>query len=158
MADEQGMRIGEVAADARVNIRTLRFYEREGVLPPPDRTQSGYRIYPPQTVGLLRFIKRAQSLGYTLREVKELLALREAGNASCEEVQRSASAKLDDVKGRIRQLESMARALSELISSCSNPHHAHCCPLLEALDAPDTNVLGRDDSRPSDPNEKSQHV
>jgi MerR family mercuric resistance operon transcriptional regulator len=133
---EQGLLIGQVAAEAGVNIRTLRFYEREGVLPPPERRPSGYRTYSPETVSLVRFIKRAQALGYTLAEAKELLALRDTRGAACAEVQRNAGQKLADVRERIRQLQAMALALSKLLSSCAEPHHAHACPLLEALDAP----------------------
>lgn len=130
------LRIGQVAAQAAVNIRTLRFYEKEGVLPAPRRLASGYRTYAPETVAVVRFIKRAQGLGYTLREVKELLALRQASGASCAEVQRNAGAKLADVRARLRQLQSMERALSKLLASCAGRHHAHACPLLEALEAP----------------------
>src|SRR5690606_6060749 len=84
----------------------------------------------------VRFIKRAQALGYTLAEAKELLALRDTRGAACAEVQRNANQKLADVQERIRQLQAMARALSALLSSCAEPHHAHACPLLEALDTP----------------------
>ncbi len=136
MADAPKLLIGRVAAETGVNIRTLRFYEREGVLPTAARRPSGYRTYPPETVSLVRFIKRAQALGYTLAEVKELLALRDTRGAACADVQRNASHKLADVQGRIRQLQAMARALLKLLSSCAQPHHAHACPLLEALDAP----------------------
>jgi MerR family transcriptional regulator, copper efflux regulator len=133
---DTALRIGQVAAQAGVNIRTLRFYEREGVLPAPERRPSGYRSYPAETVALVRFIKRAQALGYTLREVKELLALRQASGAPCSEVQRNAGQKLADVRARIQQLQAMSRALTKLLATCAQPHHAHACPLLEALGAP----------------------
>lgn len=128
-------KIGAVAAQAGVNIRTLRFYEREGVIPKPQRTPSGYRLYPADTAALVGFVKRAQLLGYTLREVKELLALREGGGGACADVQRNAGEKLAGVEARIRELQAIAGALSKLLASCAEPHHSHVCPLLEALDA-----------------------
>ncbi len=135
------LKIGAVAAQAGVNIRTLRFYEREGVIPSPERKPSGYRIYPAETVALVRFVKRAQMLGYTLSEVKELLALRQGGGGACADVQRNAAEKLAGVEARIRELQAIARALTKLLSSCAEPHHSHVCQLLEALDASPEHLL-----------------
>lgn len=139
MSDD--LKIGTVAAQAGVNIRTLRFYEREGVIPRPERKPSGYRIYPAETISLVRFVKRAQMLGYTLREVKELLALRQGGGGACADVQRNAAEKLAGVEARIRELQAIAGALSKLLSSCAEQHHSHVCPLLEALDASSGQLL-----------------
>jgi Hg(II)-responsive transcriptional regulator len=127
------LRIGEVAAEAGVNIQTLRFYERRGLLKEPPRRASGYREYPHEAVRLVRFIKRAQELGFSLREVEELLALRNRRRGSCAEVRRAAEAKLEDVSGKIRGLEAMRLALGVLIKSCRRGD-AGDCPILEALD------------------------
>jgi DNA-binding transcriptional MerR regulator len=76
------LRIGELARLANVNAQTLRFYERRGLLPSPPRRPSGYRVYPPEAADLVRFIRRAQGLGFSLRQVKELLGLREVARAT----------------------------------------------------------------------------
>src|SRR5215207_8802008 len=100
------MRIGEVAAEAAVNIQTLRYYERVGLLPNPDRRPSGYRAYGRDTVRRVRFIKRAQELGFTLGEIGDLLALRERSASACEQVEGRASATLVRIEEKIRDLQS----------------------------------------------------
>ena len=94
---ENGLRIGEVAARAGVNVQTLRFYERRGLLQEPPRRPSGYREYPPESVRLIRFVKRAQQLGFSLDEVHELLQLRMGRRAACADVKHAAEEKLDAV-------------------------------------------------------------
>lgn len=127
------LRIGEVAAQAGVHIQTLRFYERRGLLREPDRRPSGYRAYPPETVRLVRFIKHAQELGFTLREVQELLHLREGTAHTCREVRVAAEAKMADIDSKVERLLAMRRALAVLVKSCAMNAEPHC-PLLEALD------------------------
>jgi len=124
---------GEVAARAGVNIQTLRYYERRGILREPHRTSSGYREYPAETVRLIRFVKRAQELGFTLREIEELLRLRENRAGRRERVQARAAAKLHDVDEKIRHLNAIRGALSVLLESCrcAGPPE---CPILEALE------------------------
>jgi DNA-binding transcriptional MerR regulator len=92
------MRIGEVAAAAGCSIQTLRYYERRGLLQAPERTAAGYRQYPPDTVRLIRFIKRAQDLGFTLDEIEELLKLRDATGKRRGEIRSVAKAKMRDRK------------------------------------------------------------
>ena len=128
------MRIGEVAREAGVNIQTLRYYERRGLLEQPRRTASGYRAYPSETVRVVRFVKRAQELGFTLVEIEELLRLRDRRVRSRERVQAHAAAKLSDIDERIQSLKAMREALTVLLDSCrcAGPPE---CPILEALDA-----------------------
>ena len=130
------MRIGEIAAAADVNIQTLRYYERVGLLPEPERRSSGYRAYAPETVRRVRFIKRAQDLGFTLREIADLLKLREQSASACEQVEERASATLDRIREKIRYLESMEAALFEYVTACRRPQPLGECPLLHTLDRP----------------------
>jgi Hg(II)-responsive transcriptional regulator len=127
------MRIGEAAAGAGVNIQTLRYYERRGLLPEPERTNSGYRAYDPGTVRLVRFIKRAQELGFTLREIEDLIELRQTPRRGAE-VRAVAAAKVDDIERRIRQLKAMRKALDGLVAACDCERGTPTCPIIEALD------------------------
>lgn len=130
----RGLRIGDLAARAGVGIQTLRYYERRGLLKEPPRRPSGYREYPPEAVNLVRFIKRAQELGFTLAEVQELVRLREDRRASCADVRARASAKIRDIDGRIRALRAIRGALAKLVASCTRDGSTRECPILEALD------------------------
>jgi len=129
---DHGLRIGEVARGAGVNIQTLRFYERRGLLDEPPRGTSGYREYPEESVRLVRFIKRAQGLGFSLREVEELLTLRES-RGRCSDVRTAALTKLEDVRQKIRSLEAMHHALAALVKACGRGRIGPC-PILDALD------------------------
>lgn len=127
--------IGEVAGEAGVNTQTLRYYERRGILGRPRRTSSGYRVYSPETVRVIRFIKRAQELGFTLDEIDELLAFRKVAARRRDKVRALAAAKIDDVRGKIAHLQAMERALRQLVDSCACETGDTACPILEALDA-----------------------
>ena len=128
------MRIGEVAARAAVNVQTLRYYERVGLLPEPGRRASGYRAYDPSIVRRVRFIKRAQELGFTLGEIADLLEFREQSVSACERVEVRASATLVRIEEKIRDLERMREALTEYVTTCRQPQPIGDCPLLRALD------------------------
>lgn len=128
------MRIKELADRAGVSIDTVRFYERRGLIAEPPRRDSGYRIYSTAYVNRLRFIRRAQELGFTLREVEELLALRVSETTTCAEVRRQTRAKVADVERKIRDLESIRRALTVLAETCSGQGPLADCPILDALD------------------------
>ena len=128
------MRIGEVAAEAAVNIQTLRYYERVGLVPKPERGSSGYRAYDRQTVRRVRFIKRAQELGFTLAEIGDLLAFREQSSVSCELVETRASGTVERIAEKIRDLEKMRSALSHYVTACRTRVAVAQCPLLDALD------------------------
>lgn len=128
------LKTGEVAARAGVNIQTLRYYERRGLLKEPQRRPSGYREYPLHAVQLIRFIKRAQDLGFTLSEIEDLLLLRSDQESACSEVRAAAEAKIEDIEQKIRHLRAMKRALDVLVASCATEGSARHCPILEALD------------------------
>ena len=123
--------IGQLAKQGGVGIDTVRYYERNGLLSPRTRLASGYRRYGELELARLRFIRRAQALGFTLKEVKELLALstqRDVGR-----VKRSAQAKLVDVEARIAALERVRDGLAKLIKACPGHGRAADCPILRAL-------------------------
>ncbi len=130
----QTFKTGELAREAGVNVETLRFYERRGLLPEPPRRMSGYREYPPEAVGRIRFIKRAQELGFSLREIKDLLALRVQPGTTCTQVRQRAKEKVADVQQKIADLEAIQRALKKVVSSCSGRGPINECPILEYLD------------------------
>jgi MerR family mercuric resistance operon transcriptional regulator len=127
------MRTSELAGKAGVNAETLRYYERRGLLSQPPRTQGGYRDYPPTTVELLRFIKRAQELGFTLDEVEELLHLDSGGPDRCEPARALAEHRRADLQARIRDLQRMYDSLADLVATCDRPRAARSCALLEAI-------------------------
>jgi Hg(II)-responsive transcriptional regulator len=128
------MRIGEAAARAGVNIETLRYYERRGLLREPARQASGYRAYDEDSVRVVRFVKRAQELGFSLADVEELLRLA-AGNApaSCREVRALATAKIGDLDRRIATLGAMRASLVDLVRTCNRRGRKRECPLIEAI-------------------------
>ncbi len=132
--DTEKLKTGEVAAKAGVNVQTLRYYERRGLLKEPERRSSGYREYEPDAVRLVRFIKRSQELGFTLKEIEELLRFREDRRASCADVRAAAQAKIEDIERKVENLRAMKRALAVLVKSCSSEGSTRECPILEALD------------------------
>lgn len=128
------LKTGELARRAGVNVETLRFYERKGLLPEPPRRESGYREYPEESVRLIRFIKRAQEVGFSLGEVRELLTLRVDPGTSCTEVRRRAEQKVEDVRQKIADLKKIERALTKLAGTCTGRGPVSDCPILESLD------------------------
>jgi MerR family mercuric resistance operon transcriptional regulator len=130
------MTIGEVATRSRVNIQTVRYYERRGLLPTPRRSTAGYRQYPDDVVPRIRFIKRAQELGFNLEEIAELLALRVRHGEACLEVSHRASAKVVLVRQKLRELENLKRVLEGLVEACERRLPTAECPILEALEEP----------------------
>lgn len=128
------LKTGELAKQAGVNVETLRFYEREGLLPEPPRRVSGYREYPSDTVQRIRFIQRAKELGFTLREIKGLLELRVDPETTCAEVREQARQKITDVKRKISDLERIERALNKLMNSCRGSGPIDDCPILKHLE------------------------
>ena len=128
-----GLMIGKVAQSAGLAIDTVRYYEREGLLEKPARTASGYRQYTPEAVARLRFIRQAKDLGFSLSEIKELLALRVTPGKSCADVRAHAEHKVADVDRRIASLKRMRGALVKLASACSGSGPVSQCPILEAL-------------------------
>jgi MerR family copper efflux transcriptional regulator len=130
----ESLTIGKVARNAGIGVETVRFYEREGLIEPPERRESGYRQYREEVVDRLRFIRRAKELGFTLREIRELLSLRLDAEASCADVKLKAETKVADIESRIRTLEQMKHALVKLAEACAGTGDTSVCPILEALD------------------------
>lgn len=127
------MHTKQVAERAGVNTETLRYYERRGLLPEPPRTAAGYREYPASAVSVLRFVKRAQTLGFTLDEVEELLHLADGGPDNCEVARRMAATHIGELDTKIAELQRMRAALSMLTASCDSPRRDRDCPLLDAI-------------------------
>jgi len=133
-ANQSTLTIGKVANRAGVGVETIRFYEREKLLPEPARDpSSGYRRYPESTISRLQFIARAKELGFTLRETRELLELR-AGPANCGTVRARAEEKISDVRTKIEDLQRIERALLTLAEACPGAGALDECPILEALE------------------------
>lgn len=130
-----GLKIGEVAERGGVNLQTIRYYEREKLLPEPPRLPSGYRIYPDQTVRRVRFIKRAQEIGFTLAEIRELLAIRMDAEGDSSEVRALAHAKISNIEGKIQTLYRMREVLGRITERCSGCGPASECPILESIDS-----------------------
>lgn len=127
------MRSAEVASQAGVNVQTLRYYERRGLLAPPARLPSGYRDYLPETVRAVRFVKRAQQLGFSLEEIETLLELAAGGPVSCEMAKALASEKIAALEERIAALAAMRESLRRLVTTCQRPRYRRECPLMTAL-------------------------
>jgi MerR family transcriptional regulator, copper efflux regulator len=126
--------IGQLAKAAAVNVETIRFYERTGIIPTPPRRRSGYRQYPPEFVRRIRFIKRTQELGFSLKETVELLSLRVDSQTVCADVKLLAEAKVKDIEQKIQTLQRMKQILTELLAHCNSQEPTSACPMLAALD------------------------
>jgi len=129
-----GMTIGQVAKLASVGIETIRFYEREGLIDEPPRRESGYRHYPEDVVKRLLFIKRAKDLGFSLKEIADLLSLRVDPDSTCRDIKCRAEAKLADVDAKIKSLRLIKKALTQLAESCRGQGPTSECPILDSLE------------------------
>ena len=130
---EQALKIGQLAQRAAVNLQTIRYHEREGLLPEPRRLSSGYRLYTDSMVRRVRFIKRAQEIGFSLAEIRELLSLRADGQRN--EVRAIAQAKIADIEDKMRTLKAMKTVLNRLTERCSGCGPTSECPILESIDS-----------------------
>jgi Hg(II)-responsive transcriptional regulator len=132
------MRSSEVASRAGVNVQTLRYYERRGILPEPRRSDSGYRSYGIEAVRAVRFIKGAQQLGFSLEEIDSLLGLAAGGPSNCEAAKTLATEKVGELERKMACLSAMRDSLRELVATCDRSPDKRDCPLLEAIeDDPD---------------------
>ncbi len=134
------LRIGDVAERAGVNLQTIRYYERQGLLPRPPRLASGYRVFPHAAVRQVRFIKRAQELGFSLAEIRDLLSLRASEEAGAHEVRQRARAKIAVIEEKVRSLLAMKDALAALADRCPGCGPLRDCPILDALDEQGANA------------------
>ncbi len=130
----ENMTIGKVAGSSGVSIDTVRYYERKGLIPTPPRKESGYRLYTDETIKRILFIKSAQELGFSLKEISELLALRVESRKSCAEVMGLTRQKMDEVSRKIESLESIRAVLGKLNSQCKARKLSSPCPILESLE------------------------
>jgi Cu(I)-responsive transcriptional regulator len=130
-----GLTIGRLAKQVGIGIETVRFYERQGLIKPPPRTDSNYRVYPEEEVARLRFIKRAKNLGFTLNEIKELLFLRTDPHATQADIKSRTLDKIKHVKQKISDLTRIKKALENLALSCDGHGAIKDCPILKALDS-----------------------
>lgn len=133
MSNNHSLTIGQVARHAGVGVETIRYYEREGLLPPPPRSASGYRHYPADSVRRLAFIRHAKALGFSLADIRELLALRAEPGASSEPVRQLAQTKLTEIRDKIAALEKMQQTLEQLVEQCPGHVPTSECPILDAL-------------------------
>ena len=127
------MTIGQLAEVAGVPTATVRYYERRGLLAPPRRTRSGYRDYVGDAARRVRFIRRAQDLGFTLEEVEELLLLRVSDASTCEQVAAKARAKASDIQTRLDELSRLEAVLLHLADACASRTPTDDCPVLAML-------------------------
>ena len=125
--------IGNLAKAVGVGVETVRFYEREKLIPKPPRTKSGYRQYPEDTLERVKFIRLAKELGFTLTEIRELLALRVSPRGNCQAVKRRAEAKIIEMEEKINHLQRIRSVLGKLVHACDERIDTGSCPILESL-------------------------
>jgi len=126
----KSLTIGLLAQKAYVNIETVRYYQRIGLLTEPEKPAEGYRIYPSTSINRIRFIKRAQQLGFSLQEISELLQL---GDGECNDVRSRAEQKRQQIERQINDLENLRKTLDTLISECHSETNHASCPIIETL-------------------------
>ncbi len=128
---------GELAKESGVNSATIRYYEKIDLLPEPPRSNAGYRLFSNESVNRIRFIKQSQELGFSLKEIKELLNLRVTPEATTSDVRKRATEKIDEIGDKIKRLGEMKKSLKILVDTCCNEDSASECPILENLASED---------------------
>jgi len=131
---EETWSIGQLARMAGCGVGTIRFYERKGLLPPPPRRASGYRVYNQAALRRLNFVHRAKQLGFSLAETRELLELRVMPGSTCHKVQERAHHKVLEIAAKIKELRRFDRALDLLMAQCDRGQTEGECPFLDALE------------------------
>ena len=145
------MRIGDVAREAGVGVETVRFYEQKGLIAqPPKPGTGGFRDYPTASVRRIRFVRRAQQLGFSLGEIVELLELESGADAGCVDVRRRAEAKLEEVLIKIDNLERIEAALKTLIAACPGKGPARKCSILDSISDGDLQLNPMKNGEPHD--------
>ena len=129
------MKRGQLANAAGVHAETIRFYEQKGLIPKPSRSAAGYKQYSEDYIDRIRFIKRAQDLGFTLKEILELLSLRLAPDSDRADVRRQVDEKINDIELKMVDLQRIKTALDELVSCCSGRGSTRECPILEFMES-----------------------
>ena len=123
--------IGQVAKQSNVSVETIRYYEKEGLIEEPERKESGYRQYKGEAIARLSFILQAKELGFSLKEIGELLSIK--SDAKCSAVKQLAQEKLGDIESKIKMLQRMRKSLKKLINVCPGQAPISDCPILEAI-------------------------
>ena len=132
--DRKSYTAGQLAKVANVNIQTVRFYDRQGILKPASRTEAGYRIYDKEGVKRLNFIIQAKELGFSLKEIKEFLELRVQSVQTCDRVRKKTTEKLKDIQNKIAHLKKLEKTFRGLIGDCENRVISDQCPILEKME------------------------
>lgn len=127
--------IGQLAKATGMGIDAIRFYEKEGLVPPPPRRASGYREYSHETVARIRFVSRAKELGFSLREIRELLALRQDSKRQCRDVELRAEGKLADIETKMKDLARIRNALKKLKKNCGESLPLDRCPIIASFES-----------------------
>ena len=135
------LHIGEVARKSQVGVETVRFYEREGLIALPGRSVSGYRQYSESVVRQIKFIKQAQTLGFSLKEIGGLIKLKNSRNTSCTSIKSTAKARITEIQQKIDALERMKTALQPLVAQCNSSGPIGDCPIINSLDEHISNEL-----------------
>jgi len=125
--------IGRLAKQTHVNVETIRYYQRVGLIQEPEKPDEGFRVYPHEYISRVNFIKRAQELGFSLKEIQGLLDL---GDGNCQQVQQLAEQKLEQIEARLNDLKSIKKALADLVDQCNANNKNPCCALIDALNKP----------------------
>lgn len=125
--------IGKLAEACGIGVETIRFYEKEGLILRPVRKGSGYRVYAENTVSQVRFIRQAKDLGFSLKEIRELLDLRLDGEQACDEACSAAETKIAQIQEKIDLLQRMRGTLGELVDACKRKMQTETCPILRAI-------------------------
>lgn len=128
----KNLTIGQLAKETGTHVETIRYYERQGLIAEPPRRASGYREFPPEYVERIRFIKRAQALGFTLREISELLALAD-GNPACKDIRKFTEEKIKVIETRIHDLARIKEVLQDLVKQCMSKKKISGCPIIKSL-------------------------
>lgn len=128
----ENLKIGQLAKETGTNIGTIRYYERRGLIPEPPRRESGYRGFSHKYVERILFIKRAQTLGFTLKEISQLLAMAD-GVADCKDIKKFAEDKVKDIESRILDFKKIKNVLHDLVKRCPDKGEISDCPIIESL-------------------------
>lgn len=125
--------IGQIAKNSGISVETIRYYEKEGLLEKPQRRESGYRQYNSDAIDRLIFIQQAKKLGFSLKEIGELLSIKSDANTLCSDVKQLAQEKLGDIESKIKMLQRMRKSLKVLIDVCPGQAPISDCPILDSL-------------------------
>lgn len=126
--------IGKVANQTGVTVEAVRFYEKQGLIAEPQRTESGYRQYPPDTIKRVHFIQHAKEAGFTLKDIGELLKLRREPGTTCADIKLRTLEKINEVDQKIKDLQKIKESLEQMVLRCSDTGELDECPILETLE------------------------